>query len=389
MVKQHAIQVRAVILGGGVGQRLMPLTGKRPKPNMPLEKRRLIDFPISSCVNSACVQSVDVLAQAWANKLNRHIEDTYLTGNARKQVRCQVVPMLTGQEFFAGTADAVRQSEYLFETSHKDMLILSGDHLYCMDYDPLVAYHRHQEAAITIVVQRMPIIEAANRFGVFRLNTAGGVVGFDEKPSNPSRIPDTESCFASLGIYVFNVEKLKELLSACKGNDFGKDIIPYAIRQGLKIALWEYNDYWRDIGTIGSLWQANMDLLGPAPAINLYDKEWPIYHRVMHLPSPKFVNGCTIQDSIVSDGSIIAGKIVSSVISSRVRIGSSASIHESVIMDMTEIANGASLTKVIVDKNCRIGNIVLGQDPETEAQKYPEIELIDGVIVVPRDTVLG
>ncbi|MFA6410733.1 MAG: sugar phosphate nucleotidyltransferase [Candidatus Buchananbacteria bacterium] len=388
---QNVPRVTAVVLGGGRGERLMPLTRNRPKPNTPIEKRRLFDFVGSNCVNSPCVSDVHLLAQYYANKLIRHAQETYLGRGIRKPVWCQVAPMISGREFFAGTADAVRQSQYLFDSPNQHMLVLSGDHLYTMDYGPLVSAHVEQDAAITVAVAKMPTKTAANRFGVFRVNESGLANGFEEKPENPIPIPGTEECFASLGIYVFNVAKLQELLKSCPGMDFGQDIIPYALRHnGYPLALWEYNGYWRDIGTIRSLFEANMDLLGPTPPINLYNQNWPIYHRALNLASPKFINGCVIEDSIVSDGSIIAGEIRQAVISTRVRIGSNSHVHKAVIMDMTQIGEDVSLTNVIVDKKCQIGNgVVLGQNPEEEIKRYSEIELVDGIIVVPRDTVLA
>lgn len=386
--------VKAAILAGGLGGRLKPLTDHRPKPTVPIEKRRLIDFPISNCLNSDEVGSVEVLAQTHVNKLLDYIVATYLIHEVKKPVRCRVPPIIvaSNDEFFKGTADAVRQTKTLFMGSHEHLLVLAGDHLYVMNYDSLIGHHSETGAAITVVVQKVPVSEAAKQFGVFTVAENGQPLSFDEKPENPNAVGGTNLCLASLGIYIFRVDKLQELLAKCPGNDFGHDIIPYALRRAAKypISLFEFNGYWRDVGTIRSLWQANMDLVGPSPAINLYDFNNPIYHMPRHLPSPKFINGSQTQDSIISDGSIVAGEINSSVISTRVRVGSNSRIVRSVIFDGVQIGAGVSLTNTVVDKYSVIDDgVVLGQDIDQEAKDYPDIQVRDGIIIVPRNTTIN
>lgn len=384
-------KTKAIILGGGQGKRLYTLTARRPKPCVPLEKRRLIDFAISNCLNSTHINAVDILIQTHANALLRYIEDAYLP-HVIKPVRCHVPPMPPGKEAerFAGTADAIRQSGHVFYGSFDHILVLAGDHLYVMDYDPLIHFHARVSSDITVVVQRFPAAKAAGQLGVFWQE--GDKIHFIEKPEQPSVIPGTDQCLANLGIYVFNPQVLGRLLDECDGNDFGRQVIPHAIDRGYKVDLFEHEGYWRDVGTVQSLWEANMDLTGPSPAINFYNRAWPIYHRPRYLPSPKFINGCRIQDAIVSDGSIVAGEIISSVLSTRIRVGSESRICQSVIFDGVTIGSGVELNKVIVDKRVRIGDgVKLGFDLANEARRYPQLDIRDefgGIIVIPKDVVI-
>lgn len=391
--------VRAVILAGGLGERLQPLTGldpfrDRPKPNVPFEKRRLIDLVISNCLHSK-VDDTQVLVQAHPNKVIGHIQATYLTHEVGGTVRGQVVPMVRGEERFAGTFDAVRKSPHLLNDDHRDFLIPSGDHLYRMIYDDLIEFHRQQAASITVVVKRLPA-EVVGELGVFAVNTKNEPTEFVEKPGikgiDPPVIPGTNQSLASLGIYMISAKALEKLFDDCQGDDFGNDVIPLALsRNDYKVALFEYNGYWRDVGTIGSLWQANMDIIGPVPALNLYDLEHPIYHRPRHFASPKFINGCKLQDAIISDGCIVAGEVYSSVLSTRVRIGSDTQLNECVIFDKTKIGRGAKLRRVISDKLVQIGDgVVLGANPEAEAKNFPDqIVLKDGILVIKRGAIIG
>jgi glucose-1-phosphate adenylyltransferase len=387
-MKQH---VKAIISAGGIGSRLQPLTEYRPKPIVPIGKRRLIDFPISNALASDEIDQIEILCQAGATQVIRYIEDTYVTHRVPKPVRCHVAPMLTGEEYFKGNADAVRQIKSLFNEGHKDFLVLCADHVYVTKFDQMIEFHRQQKTAITIVVKRLPAVEAANRFGVFAVDSSGAVISVDEKPSKPRVIPGTTDCFASLGMYIFDTEKLQQLLGSCKGNDFGGDIIPYAFRHGVPISLFEYDGTWFDVGTVRSLWDANMELVGPNPGINLYDFKHPIFHKPRHLPSPKFVDGCHIHDNaIIGDGSIVSGEIISSVFSTRVRVGLGSVIKQSVILDNVQIGCDVRLTKVVIDKHSQIGDgVILGENLDEEIRRYPAIQVIDEIVVVPRNSVIN
>lgn len=386
--------VKAVIMAGGMGNRLKPLTDVRPKPTVPIEKRRLIDFVVSNCLASDLVESIEVLGQAHPNHLIRHVQDTYIAHRVRKPVGLQVADMTTGEEYFKGNADAVRQLKSLFYGGHDNMLVLCADHIYVTAYDSLIEFHHQKQAAVTVMVKQVSASQAASRFGVFEIDKEGKIVDVVEKSTKPPTLAGTDQCLASMGIYVFNLGILQKLLEECKGDDFGSDIIPYVFRHHYPIALFKYDGLWFDVGTIVSLWQANMELVSPNPAINLYDKKHPIIHKPRHLPSPKFVNGCEIEDSIISDGCIVAGRIDSSVLSTRVKIGLGSQISQCVIFDNVQIGENVRLTRVIVDKHSFIEDeVVLGEDLDQEMKNYPDIEFvrderISGIPVVPRGAII-
>ncbi|MDX9892824.1 MAG: sugar phosphate nucleotidyltransferase [Patescibacteria group bacterium] len=394
--------IRAILLGGGIGSRLEPLTGldpklDRPKPNVPLEKRRLIDFAVSNCLHSRGIADIQILAQAHPNKLSGHIQETYLSHEVGRRIRVQVAPMIHGHEYFAGTADAVRMSNYLLDDGHESTLVLAGDHLYLMKYDDFVDHHLTTKADVTVMVQAVPAVEAGD-LGVFAVNSKGAVEEFIEKPTRQNipvpLIPGTDQALASLGIYVFKTKVLQKLLTDTDGNDFGHDVIPLVLSDqatNLKLEVFRHEGYWRDVGTIGSLWQANMDIIGPAPKLNLYDPTHQVFHRSRHLPSPKFINGCSLRDAIVSDGSIVAGRVESSVLSTRVRVGCDANLHECVVLDKTMIGANTRLHRVFADKEVQIGpGIILGQNPQKDVETWPEqLVLKDGILVVRRGAVIG
>ncbi|MBI5221303.1 MAG: hypothetical protein HY979_00660 [Candidatus Magasanikbacteria bacterium] len=363
------LQVKAAILAGGPGSRLRSLTRHRPKPKVPFEKRCLIDFPISNCLHSSRVGIIEVFIQAHANKILRYVEDTYLAYVAGKPLRCQV----TGDEKFEGSADVFRHCPFVFDEGDEHLLVLCADQVYLMDYDSVIEYHLAQKAAVTIITQQVPKA-IASALGIAQIGADGNVNGFLEKPAEPPTIPGTDQCLASLGMYVFDAQALQEMIREISGNDIGGDLIPHAFATGRKVAVYEFPHYWRDVGTVHNLWLANMDLVGPCPQINLYDPHWPIYHRPGHLPSPKMVNGCQCTDAIISDGSIVAGTIVNSVLSTRVQVGHDSLIKSSVVFDQVTIGNNVVLDRVLVDKHAVIGDgVVLGVNPEVEVSHYPEL----------------
>jgi len=375
---------KLAILAGGIGERLNPLTKTTPKPLVQLEKRVLLDFPVSSGINARGVGSIAILAQAHPNLLLEYCQETYLSRQTSKRVQCFVPPMVFGHECFAGTADAVRQTSAIFEGEHEYVIIAAGDHFCDMDYDELLQYHIDSGSAVTVAVQRRPIKEAAGQLGVFTAKD-GKVLAFTEKPAKPEPITGTDEVFASLGIYVFNTEHLRRLLTECQGHDFGKDVIPCALANpGYGVSTFDYKGHWRDVGTILSLWLANMDLIGPNPPINFYDPLRSFIHRTQHLPSVKLINGCDARDSIISDGSIVAGHIRSSVLSTSVRIGCNATVHESVLHSNVHIGEGCNIHRVIVGTGAKIQNgIILGHNHQVEKSNWPCLTIQDGIIVVP------
>ena len=381
-------RVKAVIPAGGEGSRMLVLTTERPKPNVPFESGRVIDLVLSNCAHTVLIDSVDVLIQAHANKLLRQIEG--FAPEVAKPIRCQVA-VIRGHERYAGSADALRQSQYLFHDGYNHILTLCADQIFVADYGDLIEQHEASVAAVTLMVKRYPAAEAS-RFGVVILNASGVPVGFLEKPDNPPLIPGTtDQSLVHMGIAIFDAQQLQQMLCEVDGEDLSRHIIPHAFASGRLVQIYEFNGYWTDIGTPRSLWLANMDLVSSTPAINLYDPSWPIIHRPRHLPSPKFIHQCQLHDAIVGNGSVIAGQIVSSVLSTRIRVGRNTRIQDSVIFDRTIVGDNVQLKRVIVDKAAQINaGVILGQDPAAEVKRYPGLVLAeDNIIIVPRGSVIA
>lgn len=385
-------RINVFVLAGGRGERLQPLTGleihNRPKVLVPFEKKVLLDIATSNALLSGLTR-IHVLAQAHANKVNGHVQATYLGHDVGGQVRCQVPPMILGPEHFAGTYDAIRQSIFLLDDCDY-VLILSGDHLYEMDYTELINEHITKHAEATVVVKRVPRAEAS-RFGVFTLSPNGWIAAFNEKPEEPAVIPGTDECMVSLGIYMFSTKALRRITEQIEGDDFGKHVISALVHSELfDLNMFEFSGYWMDVGTVGAYWQSNMDITGPDPLLNLYRNDWLIMHRPRHLPSPKFIDDCRVHNSIVSDGCIVAGHLSHTVAGTRVQINSGAIISESVLLDKAVVGRNVRLCHVILDKSAEIGDgMVLGENPAHEVQRYPGIELHDGIIVVPKGIKIG
>lgn len=367
------MRIKAVILAGGEGTRLAILTKKRAKPAVPFGgKYRIIDFTLSNCVNSN-IFDVLILTQYRPHSLNDHIGkgrpwdlDRSFTGGV------QILQPYKGHydtDWYAGTADAVAQNMNFVRHGRPEyVLILSGDHIYQMDYDVLIQFHKEKGADLTVCTIRVPM-EEANRFGIIDVDDDYRVTDFVEKPDNPP------GNLASMGVYVFNYAALEKYIQSDQLNtesnhDFGKDILPQMVEDGMDVFAYPYGGYWIDVGTLDAYWEAHMDLLESPPSLNLNDRTWIIHTRSEERPPVRIHTDCNIKDSLITDGSIIAeGAIVeNSVLSPGVYVGPGAIIRESVILNDAYIEAGAVVERCILDKiavighNAKVGKITEGGD---------------------------
>ncbi|WP_354623180.1 glucose-1-phosphate adenylyltransferase [Psychromonas sp. MME2] len=378
----------ALILAGGRGSRLFELTDERAKPAVYFGgKFRIIDFPLSNCINSG-INRVGVATQYKSHSLIRHINCGWGSFKANLSEFVEILPASQryGDDWYMGTADAVYQNMDIILTERpKYILILSGDHVYRMDYGPLIAQHVANNADMTVCCLEVPTQEAAGSFGVMTVNDEGRIVAFDEKPANPNDIPNKPGqCLASMGNYLFNTDFLFDHLLKDRENDdstrdFGHDIIPSIIKHN-NIFAYAFKDpdsdnqpYWRDVGTLDSFWEANMELVAPAPQLDLYDTSWPIWTYQQQLPPAKFIfdnderRGMAV-DSTVSGGCIISGSTVrKSLLYSSVHTHSHSVIEESVILHGSDVGEYCKLKRVIVDSNCKIpAGLTIGYDREQD-----------------------
>jgi glucose-1-phosphate adenylyltransferase len=416
--------VIALIMAGGKGERLNPLTQDRSKPAVPFGGiYRIIDVTLSNCINSN-IYKIIVLPQYKAQSLVEHIEAGWNIFNYALGHYLKVVPpqMRTGNQWYQGTADSVRQNLYLIErTGAQHVVVLSGDHVYKMDYSRLRAYHEEKGADITVSVIEVPTSEA-HRFGVLEVSGDYRISGFQEKPSSPATIPgDPDHALASMGIYIFKTSVLVELLKSSIQDDFGQGIIPEALRSyslyafpykkenriedfvytiredGSRVRILEPcirdSSYWRDVGDLDAYWNANMDLTGVEPAFNLYGTKWPLrtfqaqYAPVKTVFKNKSANRIGMAlDSIVSHGTIISGGVVkNSVLSYNVMVRSWSEVRESVIMSEVEVGRHCKIMKAIIDKqNIIPPNTEIGYDPDEDRKKYKVTPR--GIVVVPKGT---
>jgi glucose-1-phosphate adenylyltransferase len=410
----------AIVMGGGAGSRLFPLTKNRSKPAVPLAgKYRLVDIPISNCINSG-IRQVYVLTQYNSASLNRHVTRGYKFDQfTRGFVEILAAQQTTeGEHWYQGTADAVRQNlRYFLEGDYKHFLILSGDQLYRMDYRLLMAQHMTTGADITIAT--LPVVARdAAAFGIMQTDEAGRIHEFVEKPKDPEvlaklKIPDetlaklessgTEPLYqASMGIYLFN----RETLIDCLDNthlDFGKDIIPSAIKER-KVFAFNFEGYWEDIGTIRSFFQANLDLCTLVPRYDFFDSLAPIYTNARFLPASK-INGATIRESLISDGCVISdAQVERVVVGVRSIIEQGTTVRDTIIMGADFFSGAAGLDperpapgigrncrieKTIIDKNVHIGdNVVITPSGKPENMDSELFYVRDGIVVIPKDTVI-
>lgn len=371
MIKKEMI---AMLLAGGQGSRLGILTAKVAKPAVSFGgKYRIIDFPLSNCINSG-VDTVGVLTQYQPLRLNTHIGIGIPWDLDRNIGGVTVLPPYeksTNSEWYTGTANAIYQNLDYMEMYNPDyVLILSGDHIYKMDYEVMLDFHKENNADVTIAAMPVPL-EEAKRFGIVIADENKKITDFEEKPEHP------RSNLASMGIYIFNWKTLKEALIAKSEQpalDFGKHIIPYIFENGGRMFAYEYNGYWKDVGTLNSYWEANMELIDIVPEFNLYEEYWKIYTKSETLPPQYFSKDSVVEKSIIGEGSEIYGKVYNSVIGCGVTIGKDTVVRDSIIMNETSIGEGCHFEKAIVAENVRIGNrVVLGAFGEAENETDPHI----------------
>ncbi|MBQ2387629.1 MAG: glucose-1-phosphate adenylyltransferase [Clostridia bacterium] len=357
----------AMLLAGGQGSRLGVLTHSMAKPAVPYGgKYRIIDFPLSNCVNSG-IDTVGVLTQYQPLVLNDYIGSGEPWDLDRSHGGVHVLPpyqQITGTNWYKGTANAIYQNiQFIDQYNPEYVLILSGDHIYKMDYSKMIKAHREAEADCTIAVLEVPM-EEASRFGIMNANDDGMIYEFEEKPKNP------KSNKASMGIYVFNWSALRRYLIEDEANpdsenDFGKNIIPSMLNDKLKMFAYPFEGYWKDVGTIDSLWESNLDLLRPTVELDLYDANWKIYSRTRGAAPHYLGNNADVENSIVTEGCVIDGKVDFSVLFSDVTVEEGAVIRDSIVMPGSVIKKGAVVDYAIVGENCVIGeNARVGKCPE-------------------------
>ena len=385
MIKKEMI---AMLLAGGQGSRLGVLTSKMAKPAVAFGgKYRIIDFPLSNCINSG-VDTVGVLTQYQPLRLNSHIGIGIPWDLDRNIGGVSILPPYeksSNSEWYTGTANAIYQNlSYMESYNPEYVLILSGDHIYKMDYEVMLDFHKAHNADISIAVMPVPM-EEASRFGIVITDENSKITEFQEKPEHP------KSNLASMGIYIFTWKVLKEALLALKDQsncDFGKHVIPYCHDKGNKLVAYEYNGYWKDVGTLASYWEANMELIDIIPEFNLYEEFWKIYTSSEIIPPQYVSSDAVIERSIIGDGTEIYGEIHNSVIGAGVTIEKGAVVKDSILMRGTVIGAGSRIEKAIIAENSVIGeNAVLGEGEEVPNKMKPNVYSF-GLVTIGEGTVV-
>lgn len=398
--------VLAVVLAGGKGERLSPLTIPRAKPAVPFGgKYRIVDFTLSNCIN-ANIMKIAVMTQYKSLSLDRHIQlgwSRLVSPDLGEFIYTIPAQQQVGERWYEGTADAVYQNIFFIEKINLPyLLVLSGDHIYKMDYSEMLDFHLNNNALATIAAIEVTKKDA-RAFGVMQVDEENRIIGFEEKPADPKTIPGrTDECLASMGVYLFNsddvIYALKKDADSTSSHDFGKNIIPDLIRTG-KVFAYNFRDenkktakYWRDVGTLDAYWEANMDLVSVDPQLNLYDDDWPIRTHLRQYPPAKFVFAQEYEggrlgqalDSIVTDGCIISGgRVQNSVLSPNVRINSWATVTESILMENVEIGRHCKVRRAIIDKNVYIpSGTVIGYDRKEDKKRFHVSP--GGIVVVPK-----
>ena len=383
----------AMLLAGGQGSRLYVLTKNVAKPAVPFGgKYRIIDFPLSNCINSG-IDTVGVLTQYEPHVLNAYIGAGQTWDLDRLRGGVSVLPPYQGKtsEWYKGTANAIYQNiPFIADYDPEYVLILSGDHIYKMDYSLMLRRHKATGAACTISVMEVPW-EEASRFGIMSVDGEDNITEFAEKPKEP------KSNLASMGIYVFTWKKLREYLMADEAdprseNDFGKNIIPEMLRAGEKMVAYRFEGYWKDVGTLDSLWDANMDMLSPGSGLNLLDRRWRIYGRTPTCPPTYIGQRGDVGNSAIAKGCTVLGEVKNSVLSTGTRVAEGASVSYSVVMPGAVIEEGAAVSYAIVGEGCRVGkNAVVGGAPGSVdfdhwgiAVLGPHTEVGDGETIEPK-----
>lgn len=392
MIKKEMI---AMLLAGGQGSRLGVLTSRVAKPAVAFGgKYRIIDFPLSNCINSG-VDTVGVLTQYQPLRLNTHIGIGIPWDLDRNVGGVTVLPPYeksSNTDWYTGTANAIYQNiEYMEGYNPEYILILSGDHIYKMDYEVMLDFHKKNNAAVTIAVMPVPI-EEAKRFGILITDDNKKIVDFEEKPQNP------RSNLASMGIYIFNWKELKEALikgANQSGLDFGKHVIPFCHENNCPMYAYEFHGYWKDVGTLDSYWQANMELIDLVPEFNLYEEYWKIYTKSEILPPQYVSKSSVVEKSIIGEGSSIFGKVYNSVIGCGVTIGENTVISDSIIMNHVVIGKDCEIHKGIIAEHAVIGDRVkMGVGDPVENEEFPHIYAQEIVTVgeksqIPDDITIG
>jgi glucose-1-phosphate adenylyltransferase len=395
----------AIIMAGGRGERLKDLTAHRCKPATPFGgKFRIIDFVLSNCVNSG-IRQISILTQYKAQSLIQHVQRgwSYLRGEFGEFVETIPAQQQIGPSWYRGTADAVYQNiDLILSHRPKHVLVLAGDHIYKMDYGPMIAYHVEKGADITVGVVEVPTRDSVH-FGVLTATEWNRVTKFSEKPAVPDTLPNRpDAILASMGIYVFNTRLLEKMLGEdaadpSSSHDFGKDILPKAINGNLQVFAYPFQDvktraqsYWRDVGTIDAYYDASLELVHVKPELNIYDQDWPIWTYQVQQPPAKFVldedgrRGVAI-NSMVSGGCIISGAVVrESLLFSNVRVDEGSSIHSSVILPHVEIGRGCEIRGAILDEGCEIpDSMTIGIDRAADSSRFHVTD--KGVVLVTPD----
>ena len=385
MVKKDMI---AMLLAGGQGSRLGVLTARVAKPAVSFGgKYRIIDFPLSNCINSG-VDTVGVLTQYQPLRLNTHIGIGIPWDLDRNVGGVTVLPpyeKVGKTEWYTGTANAIYQNLAYMESYNPDyVLILSGDHIYKMDYEVMLDYHKSHNADVSIAVMPVPE-EEASRFGIVVTDERGHITEFQEKPEHP------RSNLASMGIYIFNWKVLKEALvtlSEQPNCDFGKHVIPYCFGKGETLVAYEFNGYWKDVGTLGSYWEANMELIDIIPDFNLYEEFWRIYTKNDVIRPQYIAQDAYVSRSLIGDGTEVFGRVENSIIGDGVIIGKDAVVRDSIIMDKTVIGAGAYIDRAIIAENVQVGDrTVIGVGDDVPNRVNPKVYSF-GLAVIGEDAVI-
>jgi glucose-1-phosphate adenylyltransferase len=387
------MSILAMILAGGKGERLHPLTLHRAKPAVPFGGiYRIIDFTLSNCINSG-IRKIAVLTQYKSMSLDKHLRLgwNFFSGELNEYIISVPPQQRVGEKWYQGTADAIYQNIYMIEKDAPDhLMILAGDHIYKMDYSEMFRFHKEKGADATVAAIETPIRQAS-AFGVIEVENGNRIIGFEEKPADPKPIPGKPGlAFASMGIYLFNTKKILEHLKfdalRDTSHDFGKNIIPEMMKTA-RVCAYNFIDenkkeakYWRDVGTIDAYWEANRDLVSVDPLLNLYDKAWPIRTYQAQNPPAKFVFaqekkggrlGIAL-DSIVAPGCIVSGgRVQSSVLSSGVRINSYSEVYDSILMENVDIGRHCRIRKAIIDKDVKLPpGTEIGYDLEEDRKRF-------------------
>ncbi|MBN1638743.1 MAG: glucose-1-phosphate adenylyltransferase [Ignavibacteriales bacterium] len=399
-----------MILAGGQGERLYPLTAVRTKPSVPFGgKYRIIDFTLSNCLNSG-LRKIYVMTQYKSDSLNQHLFEAWSIFNPELGEFIYSVPpqQKTDNNWYLGTANAIYQNLNMLDPKkYKWLIILSGDHIYKMDYLKMLQYHIEKKAELSLACIHVEK-EQASRFGIVDIDENYRVTGFLEKPENPPEIPDKPGySFVNMAIYIFNIQTIREVLCDMEGkkldsSDFGKNVIPYMVKNNYLVQAYRFVDenkdkdnnvvkpYWVDVGTLDSYYVASMDLISVNPEFNLYDSEWPLRAKHVNYPPAKTIShegervGRTF-NSLITDGTIVSGGLVErSILGPNVRVNSFTYVTDSIIMDNVNIGRHSQIRRAIIDKNAIIPeNTLIGFDPEIDKKRFTVTE--NGITVIPKN----